>query len=317
MSATWRGRLAILVLALGVVAAPARPAHACSHPAQIDAPYLAFPSPGAVDVPTNVVFTVDQSTYMDAQPPFQLRDPDGHLTGTTTVRMGRWGTGDLGTTSWRVSAAAPLAPLTAYELLVVDGDVVQVLGQVTTGSGADLVAPAAPQVASLTVGLAHSCLTNAFQCCFPDPRVVDVALAPSAATEPVAYTLREAATVVGVDQLAPLDGLATCDGSVPSFRYSAGPDRPPEWMVAGGAHELTLVARDLAGNESPPVTVHLMAECHEADAGVAVADAGTAETPPSDGGCGCRVGARPSRRTWTGLAALLGLFGLFVRRRRR
>jgi hypothetical protein len=312
-------RPGFIVLLLLALAAPAPHAHACSHPSLIGAPYLAFPPPGAVDVPTNVVFTVDQSNYLGTQPPFRLRAPDGQLVDTTTTEVGRWGTGDLSTTSWRVAAAAPLAPMTAYELLVVDGDLVQVLGQVTTGAGADHAAPATPSLATLSVGPAHSCLTNPFQCCSPDPRIVDVTIDPSAAAEPVAYTLRESGAVVGVDQLAPLDGLATCNGVVPSFRYSAGPERPPEWMVAGTAHELTLVACDLAGNESPPFTVTLDAECRDADdagVGTPTVDAGPGETPPGDGGCGCRAGGRPSPAGACGLLGALAALGVALSRRR-
>jgi hypothetical protein len=300
--------IAVPLVVLGLSLAIEHRARACSHPSQNGAPYLAFPLPGTTDVPTNVVATVNQATYATTQGTFAWRGPDGTLRDATSTQVGRWGTGDLGTTSWRVGAAVPLSPQTAYELLVVDGDIVQVLGRLTTGDGPDLTPPAKPEVAQLMVGAAHSC-TSGFQCCSVEPRVVDVRLDPSPASEPVAYSLREADTVVGVDQGAPLAGFLTCGTSVPSFNYSAGPDRLPEFMVGGALHELTLVARDRAGNESPPVTFTLMASCRDEDQG-------NGELPPrADGGGGCSVGTRQGPTRWALLAVSLGLFGFIGLRR--
>src|SRR5437868_11529583 len=98
--------------ALAVVALVAwRPdAHACSHPSQPGSPYLVFPAPGSIDVPTNVELSVYQSTFQQGTltTNFRLRDPAGTLSDATAELIGHWGSGDLGTESVRITPVAPL-----------------------------------------------------------------------------------------------------------------------------------------------------------------------------------------------------------------
>jgi MYXO-CTERM domain-containing protein len=293
----------LLGITLLVLAAPARHAAACSHPSQPGAPYLAFPRPGATDVPTNAVFTIHQATYVDQLTgQLNLRDPAGVLHGTSVVFVGGWGTGDLGNASWRATPLSPLAAATTYELLIVDGDVVQPLGSVTTADGPDETPPSTPLLAGVHLSTAHDC-ASPLQCCFPTGLLtVDAEIRVAAAAEPVAYSLREASRVVAVDMLGSPVGLLGCGTQVPTFRETSSAERPPAFLLQGAAHELTLVARDLAGNESPPVAVSIAADCSRVE-----------EPPPpsaDDDGCGCRSGGAAGR-AWPALLVVL-----LLRRRR-
>ena len=304
--------VAIAALA-GLTVAASRPARACSHPAISGAPYLHFPAPGSTGVPTNVVVTVYRSTFEDTLTGFVLLDEVG-ATATSHTRTTPWGTGDLGTSSYRVTPAAPLAPSTHYTIVATVDGVENVLGGFTTGAGPDDQAPAAPSGATLASGTPHHC-ESGFQCCDVNVRAADVEVTIPAGDEPLVYSVRDLdGNLLAEDLPAPLTGMIVCSGS-PTFRNTPGPDRLPDFLVAGEVKSLQLVARDLAGHESSPFVVAHTVECTRSDQG-------TGPLPPTapggdpDGGCAV-AGGHGGGAALGPLALLAVAVAVAARRRRR
>ena len=123
--------------------------------------------------------------------------------------------------------------------------------------------------------------------------------------------------MIAGDLPAPLDGLLFCTSAVPFFRDSPMPGHEALWMAVGPRVELTLVARDLAGNESPPRRVTVEHDCSTPgiaiDAGPGGDGAGAAADAARAGGCGCAVG-RDAGPAWLVVLAA-GALGLTRRRR--
>jgi MYXO-CTERM domain-containing protein len=304
--------VAIAAIAGLSVAMPPRPARACSHPSISQAPYLHFPAPGSTGVPTNVVLTVYRSTYEDTLSGFVLRDDLGATVATSHTKTSSWGTGDLGTTAFRVTPAAALAPSTRYQIVATVDGAEQLLGDVTTGDGPDDVAPAAPLGATITSSAPHHC-ESGFQCCDVGVLTGDVEVTIPAGDEPLVYSVRDLdGNLLAEDLPAPLTGMVVCNG-YPSFRDTPGPDRLPDFLVADEVKSLQLFARDLAGHESAPFVVAHTVDCARPDQGTGPLPP---KTPAGEPDGGCAVGGRGSAPVGAALG-LVALLALAARRRRR
>lgn len=286
------------VLALALLALRARPAEACS----CDPGYATTaPADGETGVPLNVRIIVRNGPEAVPGPGYVLRGPGGDVLLNSEVIEQQWG--------HHMQVLTPpmaLVPDTEYTLVAE-----YPIGEVrfTTGFSDDLVPPALPAVG--TLDLATAGLDVLTSC---GDRFNDVRLPIEIPADAVAVEL-----TVTVDGWIRRHILLPDDlGLLANLDASCGPAIS---LLPGAFHDVTVEARDLAGNRSQPIRRSAAAfECPEIpystcsgvlSGGLAGCADGYEECEAGDdhGGCSGAPGAGPG--------AGIAWIGLRRRRRRR
>ncbi len=256
-------------------------------PSCVERTWTTLPDAGAVDVPTNPVFSLSfgsPSPYVE-RAPIVRRASDA-----ARVELARGPSGML-------AAEAELNPDTEYVIYDVgdpascgetDPSVEVEVARFTTGAGPDLSPPAPPVVHGVSECHVNVCESSA--CCGP-------------------YSL----TSWRLDYEASPDddviGYRTPEGGVVPFRYGewvASGGYPLEVGRASGSSHLRIVAIDHAGNVSEATAPIDASRCAPPtpDGGVeAGMDAGPSTTPS---GCGCSAAGTTAGEA----AAIVGLLAL-------
>jgi hypothetical protein len=305
-----------LVAAL-VMASRLSPAEACSHPDGGPFPYVVEPEDRAAEVPTAVELTVLEDSGCSEsvfgcgmiESPVLLDDNDVPVPLTTRVTetFGQnYGRGYL----LLAKPEQPLQPAAHYRVQVTapfgEPTVIREF-DTAADTGAERT-PAAPEL-RLTSATPIECSESSspITCCstYPSLALVSLELEVRGDTRPDdLYEIRmespAGSTLLRAGVTAPIRGLVACS-NLPETDTRGIDSRP--FVVLGGERTLSVVARSITGQSSPPTLLQLDDHCaagSAVDGGAATDVAGSPATATvvAHGGCAA-LPARVGSGTWS------------------
>jgi MYXO-CTERM domain-containing protein len=178
-----------------------------------------------------------------------------------------------------------------------------------------------PEIAGVQTSTPHFCGQSEFGCC-ESHIVLDATVTLAPTSEPVLYDVLDGTTRIAIDRPGPLDGMLFCDAGYASFHDTPFAGHPATWLAPGPSRQLSIVARDVAGHASAPISVTIAGDCGLVGVGVDAGPGGDGAGTAADaavGAGGCQVAGAPGGRGATGLlwAPLAFMLALSLRRRRR